>query len=496
MSSVVTLQLGQCGNQLGHALFDSLGQCSSAPFDAELSVALPTFFRESMSGKPSVARAVLVDMEPKVIQQTLQLAALGTTHAPGAAGAGRGRGRGGLPFGGKSPAWAAAAGGGGMSGSQSERRSSSSGSGATVHWTYDTSRQFCQQSGSANNWAYGYGQHGPACHDGVMDVVRKEVECADSLGGFLLMHSLAGGTGSGFGTYVTEALRDTYGRGAHTTNCVVWPFSSGEVIVQSYNAVLTLSHLNALSDAVLTAENDHADAVCRRLHGQARPSFADLNKVIAHHLASALMPAQYELNEGQGSGGGYGGGYGGGGGGGGCGGYFGSSDARSPPRAVCTSTRRPWSNSNAANPGRRNVFAPDPRYAAGPKRSPFEPEQLQTTHNTCGMPPCSEYEADDDGDGLGFDDGLGYSPPAPLEWQPSSSHAARCPLTNLMTHLTPHPGYKMLSIRTIPQVSAKSMAFSSYAWHGLLSHLHQMTLDGRNGFMEEGLVWNLSLEDT
>ena len=27
---------------------------------------------------------------------------------------------------------------------------------------------------------------------------------------------------------------------------LVWPFSSGEVIVQSYNAVLTLSHVHAV----------------------------------------------------------------------------------------------------------------------------------------------------------------------------------------------------------------------------------------------------------
>ena len=78
--SVVTLQIGQCGNQLGCSLFDALVQ------DPE---GAPVFFREASSGgaassssgrggethagdpkRPSrkryTARAVLIDMESKV----------------------------------------------------------------------------------------------------------------------------------------------------------------------------------------------------------------------------------------------------------------------------------------------------------------------------------------------------------------------------------------------------------------------------------------------
>ena len=60
--------------------------------------------------------------------------------------------------------------------------------------------------------------------------------------GFLCLMSLAGGTGSGLGTYVTEMLRDIYPK-AFLINEVVAPYQSGEVILQSYNALLTLAHL-------------------------------------------------------------------------------------------------------------------------------------------------------------------------------------------------------------------------------------------------------------
>lgn len=39
-----------------------------------------------------------------------------------------------------------------------------------------------------------------------------------------------------------QALRDEF-QSSHLVNCCVWPYESGEVIVQSYNTLLTLSHL-------------------------------------------------------------------------------------------------------------------------------------------------------------------------------------------------------------------------------------------------------------
>lgn len=41
--------------------------------------------------------------------------------------------------------------------------------------------------------------HGPSTLEPIMDIVRRQVEACDSLGGFFLMQSLAGGTGSGVG---------------------------------------------------------------------------------------------------------------------------------------------------------------------------------------------------------------------------------------------------------------------------------------------------------
>jgi tubulin delta len=110
-------------------------------------------------------------------------------------------------------------------------------------------------------------------------------------------------------------------------NAVVWPFSVGEVILQNYNALLTLSTLSEVrcvylfsfyvnfflvpnnvrlliciflkraydnhqvSDAVVVMENDALHRLCRQRLQLASPTFEDINAVLARTLASVLLPS-------------------------------------------------------------------------------------------------------------------------------------------------------------------------------------------------------------
>ncbi|XP_054471644.1 tubulin delta chain [Anoplopoma fimbria] len=234
--SIVTVQLGQCGNQVGHELFDVI---SSDALQGQRKVystaAWERFFHQTTRGE-LVARAVLIDMEPKVINQSMSRAA-------------------------KS----------GM-------------------WRYGETSHFSQKQGSGNNWANGYCVHGPRHREVVEELVRREVERCDRLAGLMAMMSVAGGTGSGVGTYVTQCLRDIYPK-TFIINHLTWPYGTGEVIVQNYNSVLTLAHLYQLSDAILVHENDTVHRICSQLLNIKHISFGDVNGVIAHQLGSVLQPA-------------------------------------------------------------------------------------------------------------------------------------------------------------------------------------------------------------
>ena len=56
----------------------------------------------------------------------------------------------------------------------------------------------------------------------IFDILDREADNSDSLEGFVLCHSIAGGTGSGMGSFLLERLND---RSSCLTSCVVHTLS-------------------------------------------------------------------------------------------------------------------------------------------------------------------------------------------------------------------------------------------------------------------------------
>ena len=69
----VFVETGQCGNQLGFSILDSLFDQLTKNFSEE---SLDVFFRESRSRRRLYARAVCLDTEPKVVNDCVQRANL------------------------------------------------------------------------------------------------------------------------------------------------------------------------------------------------------------------------------------------------------------------------------------------------------------------------------------------------------------------------------------------------------------------------------------
>lgn len=77
------------------------------------------------------------------------------------------------------------------------------------------------KNGAGNNWAKGYYTEGAELVETVLEVMRKEVENCDCLQGFQLQHSLGGGTGSGLGTLLIAKIREEYPDRINVTYSVV-----------------------------------------------------------------------------------------------------------------------------------------------------------------------------------------------------------------------------------------------------------------------------------
>lgn len=147
--------------------------------------------------------------------------------------------------------------------------------------------------GAGNNWASGYHQ-GESVQEDILDMIDREAGYSDSLEGFTLAHSIAGGTGSGMGSYILEALNDRYPKKLVQTYSVFPNQSeSSDVVVQPYNSLLTLKRLVLNADAVVVLDNTALNRIAtERLHIH-NPSFSQTNSLVSTVMAASTATLRY-----------------------------------------------------------------------------------------------------------------------------------------------------------------------------------------------------------
>ncbi|KAK9896039.1 tubulin-domain-containing protein [Cystobasidium minutum MCA 4210] len=109
-------------------------------------------------------------------------------------------------------------------------------------------------SGAGNNWGMGWSM-GERIYDDIIDMIDREAEGSESLEAFQLLHSIAGGTGSGVGSYLLERLNDRYPKKLIQTYSVFPNNQVADVVVQPYNSILALKRLINHADSTIVLDN-------------------------------------------------------------------------------------------------------------------------------------------------------------------------------------------------------------------------------------------------
>ncbi len=127
--------------------------------------------------------------------------------------------------------------------------------------------------------------------DRVMDRTRKLTDGCDDLQGFIVMMSVGGGTGSGFGTAILERLTQEY-RGLSKMVFAIYPQanSGATPIVAPYNTLFALSEVMTYADACVLLDNEKAYDHCQKFADIGRPTHHNLNVVMALAMAEILKP--------------------------------------------------------------------------------------------------------------------------------------------------------------------------------------------------------------
>ena len=97
----------------------------------------------------------------------------------------------------------------------------------------------------------------------------------------MLLHSIAGGTGSGLGSYLLERMNDRYPKKLIQTYSVFPDTQVDNVVVNPYNSLLALRRLTQNADSVVVLDNGALSRIAAdRLHVQ-EPSFQQTNQLVS-----------------------------------------------------------------------------------------------------------------------------------------------------------------------------------------------------------------------
>jgi len=232
---IIHVQVGQCGNQIGNVFWttmgkehklDPSGKFKGKPEEADNQLRLDkidVYYQEAGTMR-FVPRACLVDLEPGIMD-VIKASPMGSLFKPDN-----------MCFG---------------------------------------------ASGAGNNWAKGHYTEGAELIDEAVDIIRRETEGCDCPQGFQLTQSIGGGTGSGMGTLLLLKIRDNYPDRITATFSVYPSPKVSDVVVEPYNATLSIHQLLENSDETFVIDNEALFSISHNVLKQKEPKYADLNWVIS-----------------------------------------------------------------------------------------------------------------------------------------------------------------------------------------------------------------------
>jgi len=248
MREIISIHIGQAGVQTGEQCWELYCLEHGIDLDGTLqnketrekkdtiNDSFRVFFNEANSGK-FVPRAVFIDLEPTVVDQLR-------------------KGR--------------------------------------FHNMFNPQQMLTGVEDAANNYARGHYTVGRNMIDKALDRIRKVAEQCESVQGFLVFHSVAGGTGSGFTSLLLERILADYGKKKPKLDFCIYPSpSTSTSVVEPYNSVLSTHYLLEYTDVAFMFDNEAIYDICKNNLKIRRPTYSNLNSLVAQVISSLTASLRF-----------------------------------------------------------------------------------------------------------------------------------------------------------------------------------------------------------
>ncbi|TPP57341.1 Tubulin alpha chain [Fasciola gigantica] len=245
MREVIVIGIGQAGTQLSSAIWELLclehainsdGYLFTSSLDSAKFGNDETFFHHTQNGK-RVPHAVIVDLEPTVIDEIRT---------------------------------------------------------GVYRNLFHPDQLISSMEDASSNFARGFYSMGRHKVDTVLTQIRRATEACDTFQGFLIVNGFGGGTGSGFTSLMLNYLSTEYTK-CSKIQMGIYPGSQLSTgIMEPYNTVLAFNSSMEQSDVSLLVDNESLYNLCDTGCNIWRPSYTDINRILAVLLSSLTASSRFE----------------------------------------------------------------------------------------------------------------------------------------------------------------------------------------------------------
>lgn len=245
MREIISLHIGQAGVQVANSCWelyclehgiDESGKLIDGKPKVKGNNSFSTFFTETSSGK-HIPRAIFLDLEPTVVDEVRN---------------------------------------------------------GKYKNLYHPEQLITGKEDAANNYARGHYTVGKDVLEDTLDRVRKLADNCSGLQGFLVFSSVGGGTGSGLGSLLLDRISCDYGKKSKLGFTVYPSPQVSTSVVEPYNSVLATHALLEHLDVGVVLDNEAIYDICRRSLGIIRPTYSNLNRLIAQVVSSLTASLRFD----------------------------------------------------------------------------------------------------------------------------------------------------------------------------------------------------------
>ncbi|XP_038077119.1 tubulin alpha chain-like [Patiria miniata] len=243
---VISVHLGQAGVQVGNACWELYclehgiqpdGQMPSDKTIGDDDDSFNTFFSATSSSGHYNPRAIMIDLEPTVIDEVRT---------------------------------------------------------GTYRQLFHPEQLITGKEDAANNYARGHYSVGEQYISLVLDRIRKLADQCTGLQGFLIFHSFGGGTGSGFTSLLMEHLTVEYGKKPKLEFAVYPSPNISSSVVEPYNSVLNAHSTLEHADCCFMVDNEAIYDICEKNLDLEKPTFTTVNRLIAQVVSSITASLRFD----------------------------------------------------------------------------------------------------------------------------------------------------------------------------------------------------------